>query len=70
MVAPHASWSSDFLTRFMKILLEGKEAGAALRDARREFFEETGNPLGLFYAHFGPAAQRLVWPDEDEAEED
>jgi hypothetical protein len=78
MVAPHASWSSDFLARFMKIFMGGKEAGAALRDARREFFEETGNPLGLFYAHFGPAAQRLVWPDivpcpircEDEAEED
>ena len=69
MVAPHASWSSDFLTRFMEILLGGKAAGAALRDARREFFEETGNPLGLFYAHFGPAAQRLVRPDEDEAEE-
>ncbi|OQY21047.1 MAG: hypothetical protein B6I35_09255 [Anaerolineaceae bacterium 4572_32.2] len=66
LATPHPSWSSNFMLRFMEMFLEGDEAGPALREARREFFEETGNPLGLFYAHFGPAAQRLIHLDEDE----
>ena len=66
LATPHPSWSSNFMLRFMEMFLDGDEAGPALREARREFFEETGNPLGLFYAHFGPAAQRLIHLDEDE----
>ena len=70
MVTPHPNWSPDFMARFMDAFLEGEEAGAALRQARREFFEATGNPMGLLYVHFGPAAQRLVRPGENEDREE
>ena len=70
MVTPHPNWSPDFMARFMDAFLEGEEAGVALRQARREFFEATGNPMGLLYVHFGPAAQRLVRPGENEDREE
>jgi hypothetical protein len=66
MIRPHPVWALDFMARFMDAFLEGEEAGAALRQVRHEFFEATGNPMGLLYVHFGPAAQRLVPPGEDE----
>lgn len=70
VVAPHPDWTLDFMTRFMEIFLGGKEAGAALLEARRDFFDETGNPMGLFYVHFGLAAQRLILPGGDEEEDE
>lgn len=69
VVTPHLAWSLDFMTQFMQDFLSGQPVGEALREARRELFNETGNPLGLFYAHFGPAEQRLSLPDGDEDEE-
>lgn len=65
LATPHPSWSSDFMLKFVEMFFEGDEVGPALRQARREFFQDTGNPLGLFYAHFGPSSQRLIWPDEE-----
>jgi hypothetical protein len=64
---PDPDWPTwmlrHFLDRFLRRDEAGatKEAGLALRDARRELMNETGNPLGLTIAHYGPANQRLVW---------
>ena len=60
MLDPHPNWSQDFMERFLDLLLEGRAIGESLRDARQRFFAEVGNPLGLLYAHFGPADFRLV----------
>lgn len=60
MLDPHMNWSQDFMEGLLDLLLEGREIGESLRAARQRFFEETGNPLGLLYAHFGPADLRPV----------
>jgi len=70
VVALHPTWTSNFTARFIRNFLAGEKAGVALRATRREFFEERGNPLGLFYAHFGPAGQRLFRLDDDDGEEE
>jgi len=69
MIAPRPEWSSDLMFRFVSRFLKGQQAGDALRDARHELLKETGNPLGLFYAHFGPAAQHLRPMAVDEMEQ-
>lgn len=60
MSLPDATWSTPFIDRFLRQILSGKALGEALREARRGLLEETGNPLGLAFAHFGPAEQQLV----------
>lgn len=60
MSLPGATWSAPFIDRFLRRVLSGQAVGEALREARRAFLEERGNPLGLAFAHFGPAEQRLV----------
>jgi len=61
----HPRWSLPMMMRFLELFLEGQEVGIALREARRYLLEEMGNPLGLFYVHFGPATQQLIRLDGD-----
>jgi hypothetical protein len=46
-------WSLQFMSHFFGAFLGGEAVGKALLDARRKLFEESGNPLGLLYVHFG-----------------
>jgi hypothetical protein len=64
-------WSLQFMGHFFDPFLDGEPVGEALREARLNFFEETGNPLGLLYVHFGPSALRLsLTRERDDGEAD
>ncbi len=64
-------WPLLLTRHFFDLFLDGEPVGEALRDARLGLFEETRNPLGLLYVHFGSPALRLVRSEEaDEGKKD
>ena len=54
-IAAHPSWTPYFFQFFFAAIWEGATIGQSIRDARRKLLESNGNPLGLFFSHFGPA---------------
>lgn len=59
-------WPLELMRHFFDEFLDGKPVGKALRDARCKLFEETRNPLGLVYAHFGPPELQLSQAEEED----
>ncbi|MBN1177954.1 MAG: AAA family ATPase [Anaerolineae bacterium] len=55
-------WQLDMVSTFFDQFLSGLPVGTALREARRQIYEWSSNPLGLIVAHFGPPEMTLHPP--------
>jgi DNA-binding CsgD family transcriptional regulator len=63
-IRAHPNWSGEFLYRFLREFYIGKSIGEALLNARIELWVEHDNPLGLTFAHYGPADYWFTPPVE------
>jgi hypothetical protein len=72
VVAPFAELSasaaSDLLGLLIDNYLSGAAVGPALLQARAQLMRDLGNPLGLYFAHYGPTALRLLRREADYAQ--
>lgn len=51
-----ADWANNFFTRF----LDGKSIGTVVKELRRKYWNEHGNPLGLIYSVYCDCDTRIV----------
>ncbi|MCA9949405.1 MAG: hypothetical protein KDE48_07165 [Anaerolineales bacterium] len=62
VVAPVLHHSASYLERFLKLYLSGSEVGTAVLQARQQLWATENNPIGLYYAHYGPPDLHLAIP--------
>ena len=63
-------WPLELMSLFFEQFFSGQVVGKTLLAARQQFFEKTGNPLGLLYSHFGPPEMQLFQTESDEDKEE
>jgi hypothetical protein len=58
-IAPNLERSWPFIQQLFMGFSNGIPLGEVLRQARRNLWEKEKDPIGLFYAYFGPATLRV-----------